>query len=106
MHPYNLSYDLYPDRDLEIYAETLAAGWSLVERGETFRFAGLQGLILSGNFVSIFETQISFDPTGYAALRFAFPPRLGGGFSHQSPRRQHRRTLREDRAWRRGFTSS
>ena len=74
MHPYNLSYDLYPDRDLEIYAETLAEGWSLVERGEAFRFAGLQDLILSGNFVSIFEAQNSFDPTGYAALRFAFRP--------------------------------
>ena len=73
MHPYNRSYDLYPDRDLEIYAETLAAGWSL-ERGETVRFAGRQALILSGNFVSIFEAQISFDPTGYAALRFAFRP--------------------------------
>lgn len=73
MHPYNLSYDLYPERDLEIYAETLAAGWSL-ERGETVRFAGRQALILSGNFVSIFEAQISFDPTGYAALRFAFRP--------------------------------
>ena len=73
MHPYNLSYDLYPERDLEIYAETLAAGWSL-ERGETVRFAGRQALILSGNFVSIFEAQISFDLTGYAALRFAFRP--------------------------------
>ena len=73
MHPYNLSYDLYPERDLKIYVETLAAGWSL-ERGETVRFAGRQALILSGNFVSIFEAQISFDPTGYAALRFAFRP--------------------------------
>ncbi len=72
-HPYNLPYDLYPERDLEIYAETLAAGWSL-ERGETVRFAGRQALILSGNFVSIFEAQTSFDPTGYAALRFAFRP--------------------------------
>ena len=73
MHPYNLPYDLYPERDLKIYAETLAEGWSL-ERGETVRFAGRQALILSENFVSIFEAQISFDPTGYAALRFAFRP--------------------------------
>ena len=73
MYPYNLSYDLYPERDLEIYAETLAEGWSL-ERGETVRFARRQALILSGNFVSIFEARTPFDPTGYAALRFAFRP--------------------------------
>ena len=73
MYPYNLSYDLYPDRDLEIYAETLAEGWSL-ERGETVRFARRQALILSGNFNSIFKARTPFDPTGYAALRFAFRP--------------------------------
>ena len=73
MYPYNLSYDLYPERDLEIYAETLAEGWSL-ERGETVRFARRQALILSGNFNSIFKARTPFGPTGYAALRFAFRP--------------------------------
>ena len=72
MHPYNLSFDLYPDRDLEIYAETLAEGWSLM--GETAFFAGHQALILSGKFDAIFEARTPFDPTGYIALRFAFHP--------------------------------
>ena len=73
IYPYNLSYDLYPERDLEIYAGTLAAGWSL-ERGETVRFAGRQALILSGNFSTLFETRPPFGPTSYTALRFAFRP--------------------------------
>ncbi len=73
MHPYNLSYDLYPERDLEIYAETLAEGWSL-ERGETVRFAGRQALILSGNLNATFEARTPFGSIGYTALRFAFRP--------------------------------
>ncbi len=73
MYPYNLPYILYPERDLEIYAETLAAGWSL-ERGETVRFAGRQALILSGNLNATFEARTPFGSIGYTALRFAFRP--------------------------------
>ena len=73
MYPYNLPYILYPERDLEIYAEILAAGWSL-ERGETVRFAGRQALILSGNLNSTFEARTPFGSLGYTALRFAFRP--------------------------------
>ena len=71
-YPYNLPYDLYPERDLEIYVGTLAEGWSQTD--ETAFFAGRQALILPGDFSSIFETQTPFSPTGYAALRFAFRP--------------------------------
>ncbi len=73
MYPYNLPYILYPERDLEIYAETLAAGWSL-ERGEAVRFAGRQALILSGNLNATFEARTPFGSIGYTALRFAFRP--------------------------------
>ena len=45
-----------------------------MERGEIIRFTGRQGLILSENFVSTFEARTALDPTGYAALRFAFRP--------------------------------
>ena len=80
MYPYNLPYDLYPERDLEIYAETLAEGWSQ-KRGETAFFAGRQALILPGKFDSVFEAQIPFDLTGYTALRFAFHPDAVEDFS-------------------------
>ena len=79
IYPYNLPYVLYPGRDLEIYAETLAEGWS--QTGETAFFAGRQTLILSGKFDSIFEARTPFDPTGYIALRFAFRPDAVEDFS-------------------------
>ncbi len=72
IYPYNLPYVLYPERDLEIYAETLAEGWS--QTGETGFFAGRQVLILPGKFDATFEAHTPFDPTGYTALRFAFHP--------------------------------
>ncbi|MYA22993.1 MAG: T9SS type A sorting domain-containing protein, partial [Gemmatimonadetes bacterium] len=80
IYPYNLPYDLYPERDLEIYSETLAEGWSL-ERGETAFFAGRQALILPGNFDAVFEARTPFDLTGYTALRFAFHPDAVEDFS-------------------------
>ena len=80
MYPYNLPYDLYPGQDLEIYAETLAEGWSQ-KRGETAFFAGRQALILSGNFDAVFEARTPFDLTGYTALRFAFHPDAVEDFS-------------------------
>ena len=79
IYPYNLPYDLYPERDLEIYAETLAEGWS--QTGETAFFTGRQALILSGKFDAIFEARTPFDPTGYTALRFAFHPDAVEDFS-------------------------
>ena len=80
IYPYNLPYDLYPERDLEIYAETLAEGWSQ-KRGETAFFAGRQALILPGKFDAVFEAQTPFDLTGYTALRFAFHPDAVEDFS-------------------------
>ncbi|MEE3258246.1 MAG: FlgD immunoglobulin-like domain containing protein, partial [Candidatus Latescibacterota bacterium] len=76
IYPFDQPYDLFPDRNLEIYSESLAEGWlrtGNVPR-ETTLFAGRQALTLPNRFTTTFQVRTPFDPTGYAALRFAFHP--------------------------------
>ena len=82
IYPYNLPYDLYPERDLEIYVGTLAEGWSL-ETDETVILRRAPSPDPVREFQSPSSRRgPSFDPTGYAALRFAFRPDAVEDISH------------------------
>ena len=76
IYPFEQAYDLFPDRDREIFIGGFADGWRRtgnIPIDETF-FDGRQALALPARFSTTLRVQAPFDPTGYTALRFAFHP--------------------------------
>ncbi|MBT6619777.1 MAG: T9SS type A sorting domain-containing protein [Gemmatimonadetes bacterium] len=83
VYPFEQIYDLYPERDLEIFKGALAEDWRLVGNisGNADIFDRRQSLSLPERFRATFEPDVPFDPTGYRALRFFFHPGTAEDFA-------------------------